>query len=1190
MTYRHIYAALVALVVLGVTGASAKTQRFFNLTADEVRIDSVVPYFSCSMPLDGAWEDSVYTATIEYPEFIGMSDGDIKKYRRISGAPLPAMPEVTANVVVERRRGRLEVSFVPLVVRDGKYMKLVSFMIDVKARPVSSAKAMARASKAAARADRYAAHSVLREGRWAKIRVPETGIYEITSALIRRAGFSDMSRVKVYGYGGALQNEVLREENLIQYDDLKEVPTCTVDGRRLFHAQGPVTWASATAAKRTRNPYSDYGYYFLTESDGEPLTVDSTAFVDSFYPSPDYYHVLREVDNYAWYQGGCNLFEDDPISAGRSKSYTITREQGQAGVCKISVGVTCGQASIGQINVNGDVKDAFRMTDFSQYDHGMEYETTFTAAYPYLTDTVEVITSSGGPVRLDYISACYEVPRARPVLAGTSYPAPEYVYNITNQDHHADPQVDMVIIVPTSGKLTAEAQRLKQHHEDHDGLRVRIVPADELFNEFSSGTPDANAYRRYMKMLYDRAETEADMPKYLLLFGDCVWDNRMNTAECRSLNPDDFLLCHESDDSFNEVDCYVDDGFFCYLDDGEGGNPKLDKLDVAVGRFPVRNELEAKVMVDKTISYALNENAGSWQNLLVFMGDDGNENRHMRDADEMAKAVEAINPSFQTERIMWDAYKRESSATGNTYPDVTRLIKQRQEAGALVMNYSGHGGQTGLSHEYVLTLNDFAAFTNKNLPLWVTASCNTMPFDAQQDNLGEAAVLNEKGGAVAFFGTTRTVYTDRNNAINKAFLRAMFTPDAAGEYVTMGEAQRLAKNQLVETGADRTQNKLQYSLLGDPALKLNIPRGGAVIDSINGVDLASTGELPRISAGSVVKVKGHIETVDGEKDTSFTGVVSALVRDAEKVIVCRLNDTSDEGASTAFEYNDRSTVLFNGNDSVRAGEFSFSFAVPKDIDYSDQSGLINVMAVNSVNKDAVNGSNGDFIVGGTGAGGTDGIGPSIYCYLNSPSFANGGNVNTTPYFVAELSDKDGINATGSSIGHDLVLTIDGDMAKTYVLNDNFEYDFGSYTRGRTYYNIPALTPGRHTLRFRAWDVMNNSSTAELEFNVVEGLAPNFYSVDCSQNPATTGTTFIINHDRPGGNLDVVIEVFDISGRPLWKHSESGVAASGAYTVDWDLTGDNGGRLETGVYIYRVTISGGSGGAVSKAKKLIIITR
>ena len=248
------------------------------------------------------------------------------------------------------------------------------------------------------------------------------------------------------------------------------------------------------------------------------------------------------------------------------------------------------------------------------------------------------------------------------------------------------------------------------------------------------------------------------------------------------------------------------------------------------------------------------------------------------------------------------------------------------------------------------------------------------------------------------------------------------------------------------------------------------------------------------------------------------------------------------------------------------------------------------MAVNSVNKDAVNGSNGDFIVGGTGAGGTDGIGPSIYCYLNSPSFANGGNVNTTPYFVAELSDKDGINATGSSIGHDLVLTIDGDMAKTYVLNDNFEYDFGSYTRGRTYYNIPALTPGRHTLRFRAWDVMNNSSTAELEFNVVEGLAPNFYSVDCSQNPATTGTTFIINHDRPGGNLDVVIEVFDISGRPLWKHSESGVAASGAYTVDWDLTGDNGGRLETGVYIYRVTISGGSGGAVSKAKKLIIITR
>lgn len=1190
MTYRKVLFLLFTLFSLCVVEAAARTQRFFNLTADEVKIDSVLPFFSCPVPLYGAWEDSVYTAVIEYPEFIEMGAADVARYERISGEPLPELPTVKANVVVERRRGRLEVSFVPLVMRGGKYMKLVSFMIDVKSSPMPRAKVAARAAKAASRGDRYAAHSVLREGQWAKIRVPETGVYELTQALARRAGFTDLSRVKVYGYGGALQDEVLDEDYLIEHDDLKEVPTCTVGGRRLFHAEGPVTWDSAEADRRTRNPYSNYGYYFLTESDGEPLTVDSAAFIDSFREHPYYYHSIHEVDNYAWYQGGRNLFENDPISAGRSKDYLITREAAQAGTHWIDVCVTAGQATTGIISINGSVVGTFSLSGFSEYDDAKSYESVFGVTSSTLTDTVTITTTSGGPVRLDYISARFDTPRSVPSLAATSFPSPEYVYNITNQDRHADPQADMVIIVPTSQKLAAQAQRLKEHHEQKDGLRVTIVPADELYNEFSSGTPDANAYRRYLKMLYDRAGTEADMPKYLLLFGDCVWDNRLLTPECSSLSADDLLLCHESENSFNHVYCYVDDGFFCCLDDGEGGSPtETDKLDVAVGRFPVRTEAEAKIMVDKTISYVNNENAGSWQNLLVFMGDDGNENRHMRDADEMAQTVEGICPAFQIERIMWDAYKRETSSTGNSYPDVTRLIKQRQEAGALVMNYSGHGGPTGLSHEMVITISDFAAFTNKNLPLWITASCDIMPFDAQENNIGETAVLNEKGGAVAFFGTTRTVYVDRNNAINKAYLRALFTPGDGG-YVTIGEAQRLAKNELITSGQDRTVNKLQYSLLGDPALRLNIPLQRAVVDSINGVRLAAGGELPQISAGSVVRVKGHIETADGGKDDSFTGVVSALVRDAEKLVVCRLNNTSSEGASTAFEYYDRTTTLFNGSDSVRGGEFAFSFAVPMDIDYSNETGLINILAVNSSTKEAVNGLNGDFTVGGTAAEGSDGIGPSVYCYLNSPTFVNGGKVNTTPYFVAEISDKDGLNTTGSGIGHDLQLTIDGDMSKTYVLNDNFQYDFGSFTSGRTYYNIPALEPGRHTLRFRAWDIMNNSTTTELTFNVVEGLAPNILSIDCTSNPATTGTTFIIAHDRLGNNLDVEIEVFDISGRPVWKHNESGVASSGTYTVDWDLAGDGGGRLSTGVYIYRVKIGGDGSGMVSKAKKLIIMTR
>ena len=1167
--------------------ADCAAQEFFNLTAAQVRIDTVLPRFGHSLTLPPDYADSIYSVAIEYPEFVDMTEGDIRRYKAITGDTLPAMPAVDAYVGVTRKVGKLNVSFVPLAFRNGKYQKLVSFKLNVTSRPArKSAQGAKSPARATAAAGRYAANSVLAAGSWAKIRVPSSGVYQITDELARRAGFSSAAAVRIYGYGGERQPETLSGSYLAETDDLPEVPSCTVGGKRLFYARGPVSWDGG--GSRTRNPYSDYGYYFLTESDGEPLTVDSTAFVDSFYPSADDYHTLHEVDNFAWFQGGRNLFEDDPISAGTSRSYVLTPVSTQPGDASISIGITAGQACSGRIDINGTAAGTFTLNGFSEYDHGKETEMTFKISNTGEADTVTITTTAGGPARLDYISACYSEPRPRPTLNGTTFDAPEYVYNITNQDHHADPQADMVIIVPASAKLTPQAQRLKEFHEQHDGMRVNIVPADELYNEFSSGTPDASAYRRYMKMLYDRAESEADMPSYLVLFGDCVWDSRMNTPECSGLNADDLLLCHESDDSFSDVYCYVDDGYFCYLDDGEGGNPReTDKADVAVGRFPVRNVAEAEIMVDKTIRYAGNENAGSWQNRFVFMGDDGNDNQHMSDADDMATLTENLNAAFQVERIMWDAYTRESSSTGNSFPEVTRLIKQRQEAGALIMNYSGHGGPNQLSHERVITINDFAQFANENLPLWITASCNIMPFDSQEANIGETAVLNEKGGAVAFFGTTRTVYVTRNNAINQAYLRALLTPEN-GEYISIGEAQRRAKNQLVTTGADRTENKLQYSLLGDPALKLNMPRPGAVIDSINGTPVGADGELPQLSAGSVVKVHGHVQTAEGGKDESFNGVVTALVRDAEKLIVCKLNNTGNEGASVPFEYYDRSTVLFNGNDSVRGGEFSFTFAVPKDIDYSNQTGMINVLALNSATHDAVNGCDGNFIVGGTGALGTDSIGPSLYCYLNSPSFADGGDVNTTPYFVAEIFDKDGINTTGSGIGHDLVLTIDGDMAKTYVLNDYFEYDFGSYTRGSTYYSIPALTPGRHTLTFRAWDIMNNSSTAELTFNVVEGLRPNLLGIDCTSNPARTNTTFIITHDRTGSNIDVEIEVFDISGRPLWRHTESGVSATGAYTVDWDLTADDGGRLQTGVYIYRVKIGGEGGKMVSKAKKLIII--
>ena len=1173
---------LVFLLLLLAVSAHAQKQRFFNLTVEDVTIDSLLPHFTYAIPIGENYADSVYQLEIRYPEFLDMSSADIARYNALSGAPLPTLPEIQQQMVVERKKGILEFSLVPIVERNGKKQFLVSFMIALTSKPRNARQVRANRAASTGSTQLYAAHSVLSSGKWAKIRVPANGIYNLTADVVRRAGFSDLSKVRIYGYGGNLQNEKISSAYLKEFDDLKEVPSCLIGGKRLFYGRGPVSWDSNTAVVRTRNHYSNYGYYFITESTEAPLTIDADAFLASVYPTADDYHSLHEVENYSWFPGGRRFFENTPIPLGKSQTYTFKNET-KATNRTFAIGVSAGKGrTTVQVEVNGAKKDELRLYT-GEFDFGAEVERIYTLAGQNDVDSIKITTLSGGPARLDYVSMTYDKPRSAPNLAEGTFPVPEYVHNITNQDLHSHTPVDLVIIIPTSQKLLKQAQRLATFHEQHDGMKVRIVPADEIFNEFSSGTPDAMAYRRYMKMLYDRAKTEAEIPKSLLLFGDCVWDNRMVTPECRHLNADDYLLAYESNNSFSLTDCYINDGWYTLMDEGEGVNQSnIDKEDIGVGRFPVTTVTDAQTVVDKTINYATDKNAGDWQNVIMFMGDDGNNNLHMKDVNETAETIMTAYPNYLVKKVMWDAYTRIGTSTGFTYPEVSSVIKQQQAQGALIMDYAGHGSEIQISHEAVLRITDFQNFTNAHLPLWITASCDIMPFDGTIATIGEEAMLNKKGGSVAFWGTTRTVYASYNKHINTAFLKHVLS-FKEGKPTTLGEAQRLAKIDMISTGQDQTLNKLQYSLLGDPALSLNLPTLDVVIDSIDGIAISNSGQI-ELKGGAIATVKGHIER-NVTKVENFNGLMSATVRDTRELITCK---GQEETTDIPFRYYDRQKVLYNGSDSVHNGEFRFTFAVPRDLNYTNGTGLINVYAVSNDHTLLANGAEDRFSINGSEQVSNDSIGPSIYCYLNTPSFVNGGKVNSTPYFVAQVTDANGINAAGNGVGHDMQLIIDGDMMRTYNLNDNFRFDFGSYTKGTTFFSIPELSEGRHQLKFRAWDILNNPSTATLDFTVDKRMAPDIEDVSCTNNPAKTETTFIVTHNYVGSNVDVELEVLDMSGRLLWRHKESGISSGNAYTKNWDLTINSGARLQTGVYLYRVRV--GCSGAVkeSKAKKLIVI--
>ena len=975
-------------------------------------------------------------------------------------------------------------------------------------------------------ADRYAPHSVLATGHWAKISVAESGLYELTDSLLRAAGFEDPQAVKVYGYGGAMQPEALSPEYLVQTDDLPQVPTCIVGGKRLFHATGTVTWASDDATARTRNPYAVRACYFLSDRDGdEPLTLDSADFVGSFHPSPDDFHALYEVEDYAWYHGGRQLFDGRLFGKGVSRTYALPCHQSDQAVLRIVMsyktycdaevlvdGEPRGHILVDESTTTGIMKKQFP----DSYMKAAADTWAFTLDSLSQGDSLRVTISqvSGGDMRLDRIELRFSQPRPLPCLADV--PQPRLEGTVANQDRHADSQADMVIIIPQTGKMQEEAERLARLHEVYDTMRVNIVRADELYNEFSSGTPDANAYRRYLKMLYDRAGTDVGKPRFLLLFGDAAWDNRMLVSDWRQYATDDFLLCYESEDSFSETACYVTDDFFGMLDDGDGKDIiKTDKSDVAIGRFPVREAGEAQVMVDKAWAYRLGANSGAWQNNICMMGDDGNSNMHMNDADSIARMVAKADAAYNIRKIYWDAYQRSTSATGYAYPDVERLIKEQMREGALIMNYSGHGAARSFSHEYVVTIDDFKSLVSPAMPLWFTASCDVCPFDGHEENIAEQAVLNREGGAIAFLGTTRTVYAQHNRALNRAFMSHVLSMDANGSPIAIGEAVRQAKNDQVQ-GSRTLQkagiNRLHYALLGDPALALRLPTRRAVVDSINGLDTDEGLQL--LLAGDTATVSGHIE---GAPD--FQGVVTITVKDAEQTITCRLNPQSEnEMPKAPLVYQDRPVTLFTGSDSVRNGSFRITVVLPKDISYADTPGQMLLYATDSTL--SAHGHCEQFITAGADSYSPEGNGPDITVTVRT---ADG---QQEPIFHADLYDEDGINASGSGIGHDMELVIDGQMRSTYILNSYFDYAFGDYRFGTVDFTLPQLSEGPHRLFFRAWDVLNNSAAVTLTFNIGTITAP---SGIADISPSTFNlppSTF----NLPPSTFNLPPSTFDLSGR------------------------------------------------------------
>lgn len=749
---------------------------------------------------------------------------------------------------------------------------------------------------------------------------------------------------------------------------------------------------------------------------------------------------------------------------------------------------------------------------------------------------------------------------------------PIAIGRINNQDLHNTVATDYMII--TYPVFLQQAQRLAQFHRQQNSLRTIVVTTDQVFNEFASGSSDPVAIRDFVKMYYDKFGTSAaDKPKYLLLFGDASYDpkDRLN-------NNTSFVPAWENNFSLDPLSTYASDDFYGFLDDNEDINSGLiiNYLDIGIGRVPAKNTDEAKNFVDKVIAYYAKPALGPWRNNLTFIADDEDANLHVQDAEIFTSTAGTVLPVANQQKIYLDAFRQESGSGGSSYPQANIAINNQIYNGTLVWNYNGHGGARRLAEETVLDQEIVNNWNNADkLPLFITATCDFAPYDNPAINsIGENILVRPKTGAIALMTTTRVVFAFSNRIMNNNYLQLALQADANGKYKTLGDAVKEAKNFTYQTSGDVTNNR-KFTLLGDPALTLAFPQLKVRATKINGIPVAQADTL---SSTEKVTIEGEVTDLQGNVLTGFNGTVYPVVFDKPQTISTLANDATSQVTPFVVQNNS----LFKGKATVQNGLFSFSFKVPKDINFQYGNGKLSLYAENGVTDAA--GAFTNFIVGGVGNNtGNDSEGPEIKPYLNDEKFVNGGIANENPVLIVKLADSSGINTTGMGIGHDIVATLDNDNNRYFILNDFYQSEPDSYQRGTARFQLPALEPGTHSLKIKAWDVLNNSNETILEFTVANDEELKLSHVLNYPNPFTSHTSFWFEHNKPGQPLQVYLQIMTVTGRVI-KTIRKTITTDGNRSdeIQWDGRDEFGDKPGRGVYIYRLRVT-----APDKKKKEVI---
>lgn len=1090
----------------------------------------------------------------------------------------------------------------------------------------------------------YTQESVLASGRWIQIAVESTGPHRITTQKLAEWGFRNPRKVKIFGYGAAPISDILSADTYI--DDLPPVPAIYASDGIIFYAVGPVrTEISSTGDPIHKvNPYTTTGYYYLTEStddaSGEHIMGEGGDPADALSASTEASSLLLHEEDLTSPSNMGQLLVGEDFVYTRSRNFIFDMtDRVESTQVKLVCSFMAGAPSSSSITLHANgVELPYSITDRIPAASGTEvYGALANTVKHFIPEgerlTVSVTHNPNGVMNranLDYLEVCYtrtlRAPSGSTLLTFSTdntatriengnrlqvwdvtdpivvrsmnlsgdgawrnrysghrlyvafnpsavLPQPTLRGTVANQNLHALQTPDMAIITPAA--YADAAERLAEFHRKNsiEPLTVEVIRLDKVLHEFGSGSFDPGALRRCLKMLYDRGPL-----RFALMMGKGTFDNRAVTSVGRAMRSPMPIWVSEA--SLTESSSFSTDDYLAFLEDGSGQRPGQDKLSIALGRIPCTTAAEAALAVDKIEQYASKMPRTDWRNKVLILADDGNNGIHMTQSEDFFDNAVAASgdKSLQFDKVYIDAHEWQNGS----YPTARSDFYRRLNDGTMLWVYVGHGSPTALCGDNMVTYVDMSTqFFIRHWPFCYAATCSFLKWDTDITSAAEMLYFTPEGGIIGAISALRPVYISYNGDFTSAFGTELATRNANGLFPTMGEVYQRAKNRL------KDDNRLRFVYMGDPALHTVLPSASVRLDSVNSTAVTADAQVTLPARGRLT-LTGTVLTPAGEPDTGFNGRISATLFDADKSVTSMGH--GEDGEQVPFDVH--GDMLFKTGGSVNSGKFTISVQMPADVADNFRPATLSLYAW-SDSADAAGVCRELYVYGYDNDTPADDTPPVIHSLtLNHESFNDGGRVNTTPMLLASVSDDSGINLSSAGVGHQITVTVDGSTQCSDVsgyFTPDAEPAAGAMS-GTIAYPMPEMSPGRHELKLRVWDIAGNFAERTVSCVVEKDLAPKIFDVYTDANPASVSASFYVIHNRPDERLTIEVTIYNLLGQPVWNASTTG--RSDMHTsapLRWDLTDNAGRRVNRGIYLYRATVTGAEGSRHATASRKIAVT-